>query len=564
MFRIGIFFGGPAREREISFLGGKTTFTCLDRSLFTPVPVFIDGRGNFILLKPEYMEAPSIRDFYPPPSFIPTDGYPFRVYEESLDLDPEAEKALIQTVGTQLEPKDFSTHFDFAFLAVHGPQLEDGAIQGLLEWYGIPYYGSGLMGSGIGIDKIAQNVLIQRTVGLNKRLYTLTREQWDATDKRILFDLVKEHVGLPFVCKAPHQGSSIGVSFVRQDNLDEFVKGVLQSFFLQRISREEWTTLSNEEKGEKLQRIANLDEGIAFPLVLDEKERISHPAVLWKALDETFAAGAESALLTSVNAEDAVLFESFVNGQEFSCGVIQDFDGSPLALPPSEVIKTDDVTVFDFKTKYLTSTTRKAIPIRTTLENNRKVHAIVKETFELFKFGACVRIDGFLTPEGEVLLHDPNTLPGMSPSSFIFKQMAEIGLNVTDSLTYFIRFSLRERVRTGKLTAMLRIQLRELDEAIRQRVEGLASRTKTRIRFEATDEAFEEAKKTYNRISASADQVPVPVVIHPERGEIVLDAALMARPSAAELLHSLNQPVHPLIEECRAHSKAVREFLTGS
>lgn len=564
MFRIGIFFGGPAREREISFLGGKTTFTCLDRSLFTPVPVFIDGRGNFILLKPEFMEAQSIRDFYPPPAFTATEGYPFRVYEESLDLDPESERAMIQAVGTQVEPKDFAAHFDFAFLAVHGPQLEDGAIQGLLEWYGIPYYGSGLMGSGIGIDKIAQNILIQRTVGLNKRLYSITKEQWDHTDKSILFELVKERVGLPFVCKAPHQGSSIGVSFVRKDELDEFVKGVLQSFFLQRITREEWVSLTDNEKGEKLQRIANLDEGIAFPLVLDEKEIITHPAVLWKALDATFTAGAEFALLSSVHAEDAVLFESFVNGQEFSCGVIQDFDGSPLALPPSEVIKLDDNTVFDFKTKYLTSTTRKAIPIRTSLENNRKVHAIVKETFDLFKFGACVRIDGFLTPEGEVLLHDPNTLPGMSPSSFIFKQMAEIGLNVTDSLTYFIRFSLRERIRTGKFTSMLRMELKKLDDAIRVRVAGLASRTKTEIRFPATDEAFEEAKKTYNRVAASADQVPVPVLLHPEKGAVILNAALMARPSVAELIESLNQPVHPLIEECRAYSRAVREFLTAS
>ncbi|WP_255157984.1 hypothetical protein [Siphonobacter sp. BAB-5385] len=205
MFRIGIFFGGPAREREISFLGGKTTYTGLDRYLFEPIPVFIDGRGNFILLETQYMEAASIRDFYPPQSFVRTEGYPFRVYEESLELTPEQEENMISQVGKRLMPHEFRQYFDFAFLAVHGPQLEDGAIQGLLEWYGMPYYGSGLMGSGIGIDKITQNQLIQQTVGLNKRLFSLSKSEWDEFDRELLFEQVKQNVGFPFVCKAPHQ-----------------------------------------------------------------------------------------------------------------------------------------------------------------------------------------------------------------------------------------------------------------------------------------------------------------------------------------------------------------------
>jgi D-alanine-D-alanine ligase len=63
--RIGIFFGGPSREREISFAGGKTAFEYLDKSLFEPVPVFVDSFGSFILLEKELMYSTEIREFYP-------------------------------------------------------------------------------------------------------------------------------------------------------------------------------------------------------------------------------------------------------------------------------------------------------------------------------------------------------------------------------------------------------------------------------------------------------------------------------------------------------------------
>ncbi len=563
MFKVGIFFGGPAREREISFLGGKTTYTGLDRYLFEPIPVFIDGRGNFILLEPTLMESASIRDFYPPKAFVSSQKYPFRVYEESLSLSPEQEEAMIASVGKRLLPHEFKNYFDFAFLAVHGPQLEDGAIQGLLEWYGMPYYGSGLMGSGIGIDKIAQNELIQRTVGLNKRLFSFSKTEWDRFDKEVLFEQVKAQVGLPFVCKAPHQGSSIGVSFIKTDDVQAFEAGVLQSFFQKQVNPQAWISLSDEEKGAFLQQITNLDEGIAFPLFINEEKLCKHPAELWHELDIRFAEKLEPIVLSSIHSEDAVLFESFVKGQEFSCGVIQDFDGNPLALPPSEVIKDDEDIVFDFKTKYLTSVVRKGIPIRTSLENNEKVHAYVKETFRLFAFGACARIDGFLSPEGEVLLHDPNTLPGMSPSSFIFKQMAEIGLNVTDSLTYFIRFSLRERIRTGKFTGSYRKSLARLDASIRERTAHLENRPTKTITFEATDESFEIAKKLYNVLTASAEWRPLLEYKHPELGSLMLSAAYMAKPNVADLNVSLSEPLHPLIAACRENALEVTQFITG-
>ena len=65
--RIGIIFGGPSREREISFAGGRTVYDNLDKSIFKPVPIFVDSFCNFILLDWKYVYKGSIRDFYPRP-----------------------------------------------------------------------------------------------------------------------------------------------------------------------------------------------------------------------------------------------------------------------------------------------------------------------------------------------------------------------------------------------------------------------------------------------------------------------------------------------------------------
>lgn len=561
--RIGIFFGGPAREREISFLGGQTVFSSLDRSLFQPIPVFLDGRGNFILLQPELMQAESIRDFYPPEG-VDTGG--FTVYDESLGELSEGDlEAMISKVGQRIFPQHFRQHFDFAFLIVHGPQLEDGAIQGLLEWYGLPYYGSGLMGSGIGIDKISQNELIRATVGLDKKTATLSKDVWDSTDHAVIFEELKAAVGLPFVAKAPHQGSSIGVSFVKNNDLAAFERAIRQCLFQDEITAADWAGFSEEQKKERLQKLANFDEGIAFPLIL-HGEVIHHPRTLWERLDAHFSQSEAAAQLTSVNREDLVLFEAFVKGQEFSCGVIQDFDGKPLALPPTEVVKDDSIEVFDFKTKYKVNVTRKNIPIDTSLENNELVQQLARGAFEALKFGACTRIDGFVTPDDRVLLHDPNTLPGMSPVSLIFKQMAQIGLHVTDALTYFIRASLRERIREGKRTTIFEAMLSDLDARIRANATGRVDLPRVALVFGESDEEFAQAKKQFSHLVCQGAYTLLPVLFTGDAAQPiyhVVPTYFLMKDSVADVVAALDAPIHPLIVETRQHAARVTDFFTG-
>ena len=551
--RIGIFFGGPSREREISFAGGKTAFEYLDKSLFEPVPVFVDSFGRFILLQKELMYSSDIREFYPAPG-IQKDG--FKTYIESF---PElAAAGVTAETGKLISPPEFKEHFDFAFLAMHGPDCEDGAIQGLLEWYKIPYSGPGLMGSAVGIDKILQNDMIALVNGQEKKSWTLKYSQWIPRDYPLLFQVLKKHLGLPLVIKAPHQGSSIGVAIVKEDSLEEFVSAVNQCFFQIELDAETWKELDEAEKLAWGQKIANLDEGIGFPVILDGKT-IYHPTTLISELEIYFSEGNHHALLSSSNAEDQVLVEEFVNGQEFSCGCIQFDDGSPLALPPSEVIKM--VKVFDFNAKYKPGASRKRIPVDTTLEKNQEIQQMIAATFQQLGINACVRIDGFLTENGTILLHDPNTIPGMSPTSFIFKQMAEIGLNVTQALTYLVRQSLRERIRTGKHTWALRALLEKLDERIAANV--ATEKPVEHIVFDATDEAYVEARRRYGLLNAGGKVSPVPVLKAADGQFYQLPNPLMFKEYVSDVEDLLHADRHPLLVETSQKAAALTHFFAG-
>lgn len=538
--KVGIFFGGPAREREVSYAGGRTALANLDKGLFEPVLVFVDGRGHFRLVEPDFLDAPSLRDA------LPQDNSGFSVYDESLDPD------VLEATLPEIRPEHFRNYFDFAFLAMHGPDCEDGAIQGLLEWYKMPYTGPGLVGSAVGINKILQNELIALANGQQKKTATISRDAYERADKAQFFQSLIEHLGLPIVVKAPHQGSSIGVAIVREANLTQFCRSVEQCFFTMSVQPDgwsklsEWPELSADEKQELAQKMVSLDSGISFPVVIEQTgEVIRHPKEFVEKLNELTSASAGFPItLASLNAEDEVLFEEFISGQEFSCGVIQDDDQLAIALPPTEIY---NVTSFDFESKYKLNTTKKRIPVDTTLENNRKIQLAVADVFTKLGINVYARIDGFLTPDGRVLLHDPNTIPGMSPSSLIFKQMAEIGLNLSNSLTYLIRQSLRERIRTGKDTFYLKRLLIGLDAQLANRkANPLPEQV---ISFGSSDEEFAAAKQNYNKLAASGTVRPSLMYIKGKAESHEIPVYFLFKETIAELETALSQPRHPLLIE---------------
>lgn len=98
--------------------------------------------------------------------------------------------------------------FDRVFIALHGRYGEDGSIQGALELLGIPYTGSGVMASSVGMDKITTKIL-WLAQGLPTPKYAVLNAQSDLG--KVAVDL-----GLPLIVKPPHEGSTIGITKVTE------------------------------------------------------------------------------------------------------------------------------------------------------------------------------------------------------------------------------------------------------------------------------------------------------------------------------------------------------------
>src|SRR4030095_15601004 len=345
MIRIGIFFGGASREREISFAGGRTVYDNLNKNLCEPIPIFVDSLGNFILLNWEYIYKGTIRDFYPPVTSLPSSPHNFQIYIESLgNLSPTDQDSIIASVGKRIDIKALSGLIDFAFLSLHGAWGEDGTIQGMLEWLNIPYSGSGILPSAIGMNKVFQKNIMKKS-GFNvPESIVIKRDQWrDEKSQKETFKKAVKKLGLPFVVRPANQGSSIGVSIIHKKDVADFSVAVDSAFFIRRLRSAQWRKLSSEEKADWVRSVSEIKDGTGIPFNING-ERVDHPEDLLSFIEKYFEAQPEDSdnaplELSSVYEEQEVLLESFIDGIEFSCIVIRNEKGEPVALPPTEIKK---------------------------------------------------------------------------------------------------------------------------------------------------------------------------------------------------------------------------------
>ena len=590
--KIGIFFGGTSREREISFAGGRTVFDNLDKTLFQPVPIFVDSLGQFILLDWQFIYKGTIRDFYPPVSSQPPSLHHLQVYIESLgELNKDERFAAIAKVGRQVQSEQLPLLMDFAFLALHGPGGEDGTIQGLLEWLGIPYSGSGILPSAFGIDKIAQKNLLHALGRPTPAFRVIGAEEWDRTDHAATLAYLVRELGLPLVLKAPRQGSSIGVSILKTADLAQFEAAIERSLFRKTLVRADWQRLTEPEKIAWVQQLADIREGIGLPVTLALNEELEddnfsflppqfasseatiyHPEALLFALDEQFET-AEQVQLTNVDGETQVLIEAFVTGREFSCIVVEDPDGQPLALPPTEIVKGDEL--FDYRSKYLPGLARKVTPIDLPEAQIQEIRAACEEMFRTFGFQVYARLDGFVGHDGQLFLNDPNTTSGMLPASFFFHQAAEIGLNPSQFLTYLIRTSLAARRRAGLRPVKLARLLKQLDSAVAGRQHEATERIRVAVIMGGYSSerhiSVESGRNIYEKLSSSAKYAPVPVFLTGSAQEhklYVLPVNVMLKDNADDIREKIEhaeagEAPHPILARIRREASAITSTYAG-
>lgn len=573
--KVGIFFGGPSREREISFAGGRTVYDNLNKSVFEALPIFVDSHRNLILLDWQYIYKGTIRDFYPPVAAVPSSPHHWQIYLESLgELSDEQLDNIVHQVGRRVNPEELPQLINVAFLALHGEYGEDGQLQKELADLRIPYTGSGVRACQIGMDKAWQKELMAAKGFATPTVTVLDRKTWHHIDDvATLYQETFDSIGSPVVIRPANQGSSIGVSIIDRDaGVEAFREAIDRAFFREFIPLARWRKRSTYEKVDHIRLLTDIRDGLGFPLdvvVGNTTTTIYHPEKLLTFLDEQAEEIDEQAAVFELNShlsESKVILEEFISGKEFSCIVVRTEDGGCLALPPTEIVKGGEV--FDYRSKYMPGRSRKETPIALP---NEKINAIRTECERLFSdlgFQTYARIDGFITPEDDIFLNDPNTTSGMLPSSFFFHQAAEIGLNPSQFLSFIIRTSVQERVAEHPEEAGYQAVLSFIDEQLQQLKEEDAEKKKIGIilggySFERHI-SVESGRNIYEKLASSENYLPVPIFLSGlKEGEFELyqlPVSLLLKDNADDIRDKIKSwRRHPVVEEIKEAGKAITQ-----
>ena len=146
--------------------------------------------------------------------------------------------------------------------------------------------------------------------------------------------------------------------------------------------------------------------------------------------EEELTAAVDKALQESPE----VLIEQFIEGKEFTCGVVKIGD-KKIILPVTEVIPKNEF--FDYEAKYTPGMTEEITPARISETLTKKVQSLSSEIYDLCNCKGIVRVDYIL--KGEIFYFlEINTVPGMTATSFIPQQIRAAGLNLTNLLTEII------------------------------------------------------------------------------------------------------------------------------
>ena len=242
-----------------------------------------------------------------------------------------------------------------AWIALHGPGGEDGTAQGALEFLGIPYTGSGVTGSAIGMDKLRTKRLAG-AVGVPTPEFIVLRTAAD-------LDVALARLGLPMIVKPASQGSSVGMT--------------------------------------RVETAADL------------------PAA-WRAATQH---------------EPVAFAEPWITGGEYTVSILQ---GAAL---PSIRIETPRA-FYDYEAKYLRDDTRYFCPAGLAADAERRLADLALVAFEVCGAEGWGRADFMMNAQGQALLLEINTVPGMTDHSLVPMAARAAGLDFGELVWRILETSL--------------------------------------------------------------------------------------------------------------------------
>ena len=192
---IGIVYGGKSAEHSVSLLTAKSIINAIDKEKYNVFPIFISLEGNWARGEKITSEITDQHDLV------------FSNFDNDIS-------GLLFEDGRK---------FDIVFPVLHGPNGEDGTIQGLLEIMDIAYVGNNVLSSAAGMDKVVMKQLFA-AYDLPQLPYVHFIEYTWKNKKEALIAEINENLKYPLFVKPANLGSSVGIS--RCNDEAELVKGI--------------------------------------------------------------------------------------------------------------------------------------------------------------------------------------------------------------------------------------------------------------------------------------------------------------------------------------------------
>lgn len=198
---IGVFFGGKSVEHEVSIISAMQVINALNKEKYEVIPIYISKDNKFYYTK-DMIDVSYFKDLE-------------NVKSKSMEVYFTHKNSTIFVHSVKSILKKEIAKIDVAFPVVHGLNVEDGTLQGFFEMYNIPYVGPDVSASSIGMNKIlfkkvleSSNIPVIEYVDVNFSDYDENPD--------IIFNKIKENLGLPVILKPANLGSSIGIEIVKE------------------------------------------------------------------------------------------------------------------------------------------------------------------------------------------------------------------------------------------------------------------------------------------------------------------------------------------------------------
>jgi D-alanine-D-alanine ligase len=233
--RLVVLFGGRSAEHDISCISAFNLLTAVDPDRYEVVPIGITRSGEWVNISDLSIEAAAEVGALPSPDGAPTTS--------------------IVPSGS-IPPTTTASSTTVVFPLLHGPMGEDGTVQGLLELAGLPFIGSGVLGSALCMDKSTAKEVLQAH-GIPQSRWMSVRANDISSE---LASEVAHRLGYPVFVKPANLGSSIGISRVTDaGELDEAI-GLALSY-------DEYIVIEEEVKGREIEVavLGDLDPKASLP-----------------------------------------------------------------------------------------------------------------------------------------------------------------------------------------------------------------------------------------------------------------------------------------------------------